>query len=479
MFERSTSDARQQPATHRCIAGRGCRAKITENDELQPAYTEHPDVLCDGCHAHYRQNIHRLLRDYAMLRITLGERHTKPGVAVTTSPSPGIVIDATSDSLMTEITEWSGYAADLIADQLDIPRPDGSRRLLNQIRREDGRIVDLEPDSIAEHTWETTQPPEGQRLTAFINLIEQHPHVLAAVPPHDVQVWSQPKRCPDHTDLVASTKRILDLARKTADPDEITASAADLQAAYAAAGACDECCGWTNEGPGGQARQDMRLSGLDILNKLTRLHHLSRQHLGQTKLRHQYPMACPNCGHTVGRDDGETVITCDNKHCTPKGPSSWTEREYEFLSGWLADDERARLTTKWLLAEAYGQLDDLQAVLDKLKDGDTLDLPGAGRIIAERLTEILANHQEPAARKVATDKATAETRQASEDWTWKRAHPYKKPKTKPKAKPRKDIAKIAASSLSLINDDGGLYPNEYRLGTPCSDCNQIHAGECP
>lgn len=476
MFERSTSDARQEPATHRCIAGNQCRAKIVENDERVPAYTEQSGVLCDGCHAHHSNSVHRLLRDYAMLRVTLGERHTTAGAAVSSTPSPGIVIDSTSDRLMTEITEWACYAADVVADQLDIDRPRGDRKLASHINTEDGRRIDLEPDSLAHQTWEATRPPEGTRITAYIRLVEHNLDALAAAPAQDVQIWAQPKRCPVHTDLIASAKRLLELARKVGDTEEINTTATDLQAAYAAAGACEECCGWN---AGGQARQDVTISGLDVLGRLSRLHHLARQHLGHTRLRHQYPMACPNCGSTVGRDDGESVITCDNKHCTPKGPSSWTEREYEFLSGWLADDERARLTTKYLLAESYSRLDRIQAVLDKLDGDETLDLPGAGRIIADTLTEILtsgpAPHQRAADRKVSTDKAAAEKRQDSDDWAWRREHPYRKPKPRKKPAPRTDIKPIPASSLSTIVDTDDLPTR----GTVCADCNQAHAGECP
>ncbi|MCX2931379.1 hypothetical protein ORI20_13930 [Mycobacterium sp. CVI_P3] len=482
MFERSTSDARQEPNTHRCIAGARCRAKIIENGEPQPAYTEQTEVLCDGCHAHYRESVHRLLRDYAMLRVTLGERHSKPGAAVSSSPGPGIVIDAASDRLMTEITEWAGYAADVVADVLKIPRPDGERRLAKQLQRADGKVIDLEPGSLADVSWEDTRPPEGERLSAYVQLVEQHVDLLAAAPSQDVQIWSQPKRCEEHTDVIASAKRILELARKVGDPDEIKTAAADLQAAHAAAGACEDCCGWTSEGPGGQARQDIRISGLDVLNRLTRLHHLSRQHLGHTKLRHRYPMICPYCGSTVGRDDGETVITCDNKHCTPKGPSSWTEREYEFVSGWLADDERARLATKWLLTEAYSWLDGIAKVVHDLETDERLKGSEAVQLIVGAIKPHLAHHQKPADRKIATDKAAAKTRQASEeDWSWKRQHPYQKPKKKPKPAAKTTGPAVAVSSRTMVNDDGGLYPDEYTIRPACPNCHLTHptGQECP
>lgn len=495
MFEKSTMDARpdEDQATHRCIAGQSCRATIVEDGEKRPAHTEHPDTLCPGCTAHHRAASSRLLRDYAMLRVTIGEprAHQQNG-GVHSTPAPRIPIDATSDRLMTELVEWTGYAADLISAALKVTTRDGSRRLATQIRLDDENLierfgahtVDLEDDALAARSWETTHPTESERLTAYTQVVDQHLDILAGIPAHDVQIWAQPRRCDDHADKIADARRMLNIAREIRDHHEINEAIDTLQAAFAEAGACNECCGWSEDGRY-QARQDVTMSGLDVLFRLTRTHQLIREHLGHTRIRHQYAMPCPNCGSPVGRDDGSTVVTCDNDHCTKSsgkwGPSSWTDGEYRLLSGMLADDERTRNTTRYLLAEGYARLDSVQNLVDKLQDDPVIDTAGAGRIILERLTEIIENHARPKDRKIATDKAAAEKRQETEDnWAWKRTPPYVKPKKKKRAAPASNGPHYVDSSLSTLTTEIDPRDIEHiRIGEQkCKQCNLIHRGEC-
>ncbi len=483
MHERSTSDARQEPNNHRCIAGNRCRAKIVENGEPQPAYTEHADVLCDGCHAHYRDGVHRLLADYAMLRETLGDRHAQGGVAVAASPSPVVVINVTSDRLMTEIAEWSGYAADLASAELNVPRPDGGRKLA-KVMLEDRRTGKLElsdpkPGSVAESTWEFTRPPESERLEAFVKHVEQNIDLIAATPPDEVQIWFQPRRCEEHSTEIASAKRILEYARSIKDPEEIADARDQLQRAFTHAGTCNECCGWSEDGRY-QASQDVEMSGLDVLNKLTHLHRLTREHLGQTKLRHNYAMPCPRCGADVGRDAGSNVVTCDNDQCIKVAGkwsrSSWSEQEYQFLAGMMGDDVAA----KFLLGEAYWWLDTLREGVTLIrKNKDLATDPKAAETILEFVDTVLAKHLTPKERKAAADQAAKAIR-AADDWAWKREHPYTKPKKRPRKEPRADVPKIPASSLSTVVDTGDI-PNPADKLMACREpgCNQVHAGECP
>lgn len=74
--------------THTCIANTSCRAAVIENGTRRPAYTEQPDTLCDGCSDAYRDDLKRLMRDYVMLRATLGERRRADGAPVHSTPSP-------------------------------------------------------------------------------------------------------------------------------------------------------------------------------------------------------------------------------------------------------------------------------------------------------------------------------------------------------------------------------------------------------
>lgn len=480
MFERSTADARpdDQPV-HRCVAGPRCKASVIENDVKRPAFTEQPDTLCDGCTAHHQSAVKRLTRDYAMLRVTLGERQSRHGETVTSSPTPVILIDATSDRLITELLEWSSYAADLIAEQLGTYAPDGARKLAHEVHLED-RVEQLQEGSLADRTWEATHPTDAQRLTAYTSSIDTGLHLLAAYPPHDVQVWSQPHRCDDHAAQVAAAKQLLHLARQANDQTEINDAIDALQAAHAEAGICTQCCGWSDDGRS-QARQTVTMSGLDVLERLTRTHHLIRQHLGHTKLRVTHSMPCPNCGSTLGQDDGSNVVDCGNQKCTPRGPSSWTEREYQFLSGMIVDDIKTSMTTRWLLTEAYSRLDGLQKLVDDLAADERFNDAPAVKLILDAVKPHLAGHLTPDARRIATAKADTVKRQAIEDnWAWKREPRYTKPKTKPRKPVRDDVPKYAQSSLTTITDVDESIVDQLRIGDQtCPACHLVHRGDCP
>lgn len=460
--------------THTCIANTSCRAAVIENGTRRPAYTEQSDTLCDGCSGAYRDDLKRLMRDYVMLRATLGERRRADGAPVHSTPSPVVLVDSTSDRLMTEIVEWARFAADRVSDALNTDLPDGGRNLASL--RLDGALSGPEAGSLADRQHELTKPPEHQRLAAYLAIVEPHIDLLASLPVEEVQIWAQPKRCAAHAERVATATRMLELARDARIRDEINDATSELQAAYAAAGACDECCGW--DPTRGQAHQDVNISGLDVLQRLARQHHLTRQHLGQTKLRYRYAMPCPNCGASIGRDDGATIATCENDECTPKGPSSWTEREYQLLAGMVGDEERLKATTKWLLAEAYARLDQVNAVLSKLVGDSIMDMAGAGTIILQSLTAVMDGHESPDKRKIATDKDATVLRQHDQDaWAWKREPRYEKPKRKRrKAEPVDAEKRIAQSSRTTITDS--IVEPPHRNEKYCKPCKQFHAGEC-
>ncbi len=463
--------------THTCIANTSCRAAVIEGGARRPAYTEQPDALCDGCADGHTDDIGRLMRDYAMLRATLGEHRRADGAPVHSTPAPGVLVDSTSDRLITEIVEWARYAADRVSDALGTALPDGGRKLA-QIRL-DGALSLPETGSLAERQHEQTRAPEHQRLAAYLATIKPNVELLATLPPEDVQVWAQPRRCPDHAEQVARAHRLLELAREARIRDEITDATNGLQAAYAAAGACDTCCGWDPHPKHGQARQDITISGLDVLLRLTRQHHLTRQHLGQTKVRYRYAMPCPYCGSPTGRDDGKSFVTCENDQCTPKGPSSWTEREYKLLAGMVADEERNRLTMKYLLAEAYARLDQVNGVLANLVGDSVADMAGAGTIILQSLTAVMDGHEPPDKRKIATGKDETTLRQIDQDsWSWTREPRYEKPKRKRRKKTETAPAvRIAPSSRSTITDTLDAPPIQ-RGENYCGDCKLIHAGAC-
>jgi hypothetical protein len=434
--------------------------------------------MCDACINDHQNTMQRLTTDYNMLRNTIGERRTQDKAPVNSTPTPRIPIDANSERFISEIVEWAGFAADLVATELNITRPDGSRHLRDHIDL-DGQRFDLDEDSVASRTWENTLPAEHVRVETFLSTVAANIEALARAPKQDVQIWAQPKRCDKHADEIARAKRILVLARNIHNTTEIAEAKTNLAAAFAHAGSCNECCGWSEDGRS-QAHQIIEISGLDVLRRLTHLHQLIRQHLGQTKLRHRYAMPCPRCGAPVGRDDGTTIVTCENNSCIKTngryGPSSWTEREYEFLSGMLVDD----VTSKWLLAEAYVRLDAVQALLDDLATDEKVKDSEAVQLVRGAVARLIEGHVSAEDRAIATDKASAKQRQGVyDDSAWKRQPAYEKPPRKPRPTPNiADGKRIAASSLTLVADIDIDVDTKVSLENVCKECHLIHKGAC-
>jgi ribosomal protein S27AE len=76
--------------------------------------------------------------------------------------------------------------------------------------------------------------------------------------------------------------------------------------------------------------------GITAAVDLLTLHQVTRAALGQTKLVHELPAPCPNCGNTtLVRDDGD-----DNVHCQ-RCRLQWPEADYKRLTLVLAADYTA------------------------------------------------------------------------------------------------------------------------------------------
>lgn len=473
MFERSTMDARQHQApTHECVSRDRCRAAtIDDQGQWQPQLTEHPRTMCDACRKHHTAAIKQIPRDWAELLVTIGDRQAARGDVVHSTPSPAVLLNATNDRLMVDIAEWTDIAAAIIADRRNMTKPTGAHRLPLVVDPNDGKKKPAQVGSIALRTWDWLSSPRAwpalsDQHTMIINNLD----TLAAEPATPVRVWSHPERCEPHATAIWLAA---EQAHHSAEPEDRSA----LERARLAAALCDACNGW---GPKGQARTTINISGIQILQKLVTLHHLTRKHLGYTKLRHTYTMPCPRCGYPTGRDDGTTIITCDNDNCTPRGRSSWSERDYDWLTGRVIEGN----TEMWLTKEAYHRLDRIQDLIDTLDGDDTINLPGAGPIIIEQLQSILSEgkgHPRPADREPSTDRTTAAKSQAADDKrTWQSEPRYKKPKPKVRTEPRDDIPKIAQSSRSMLTDDGGLYPDEYAIGSHevCGTCHLTRPCDC-
>lgn len=432
--------------THRCIAVDNCRKR--ENDG-GPAFTEHPNTLCPGCRTRIEQAVHQLPRDWTELRDTLGERATNTGSKIRSSPTAAILISTRKDTLMDAIVDMADRAAAIVSDALHTEQPGARRKIPDQADR----------GSIAWCAAHHARPHGHRALTDAIDIIEPNIDLLAAAPPEPALVWKKPQRCDDHA-------RLIDSAETTKSDDLV-------RRAYAAAGTCDDCNGW---GRWGQERELVEYSGLQIALELVELHNQTRAELGLTRLRHRFPMPCPRCGNRVGRDDGQTIITCDDR-TTCK--ATWTEREYQFLAGLITRERLDMEILKWLLAEAYSRLDTLQARANILKGSpDETRLAGAGTIILEHVVEITDAHPTPTQRAIATDREATEQRQTTEDnWNWQNEIPYRPPKPKPKTARTQVGSPIPASSLTTLVD---IDPDAVLNGDArCRDCNMIHAGACP
>lgn len=445
---------------HSCITGTRCRSR---DGDGQPANTARPGTLCDACLAAHTDAIGRLLRDYAMLYATIGERQAAAGETVKSSRNPAIPINVHAERLMAEIVECAQRGAIVIARQLNTALPATSGRKLPPARDPDThKPITAEPGSIAARTAQRTAPTDVTILHAYLRLIEPHIEDLAYEPAHRTLAWARPERCADHQALIEIAEA--ELAAVNNDDNRVA-----LERARLAAANCDPCNGW---GHNGQAFGITYVTGHAIVERLTELHHTARQHLGHTRLRHRFDMPCPNChAQTVGRDNGQAIIDC--RTCE----YAWTEREYKLLVGMHVEDELEETVLRPQLDEANGRLDSIANLVTTLESDPLVSQSEAVQLILGQLKPIMDGHQPPEQRTIGYDVTSTIAAQAAEDdWTWKKEQPYKKPRKKSKQTVAQSIPRIKESSRSLVTDD--TDPDAHR-GPVCTTCNLIHTGECP
>lgn len=459
--------------SHRCLAGNACRSSITVDGRREGAPTTSRGKLCDSCHKHVRNAIRQLPQDWQELRDALGERATNTGQRVHSTPTPAIPLSTRKDALMAAIVDWADRAAAVVSYMQNADQPDGRRNTAPKIqRRIKGKILIAGPDegSPADISEQAVHPDAKQLLDAAIRLVEPNINRLAAAPTEPALMWTKPRRCEWHTELIA---------RLEAFADQIHHDY--LRTAYAAAGACDECNGW---GMWGQERELTETSGIQIALELVELHNQTRAELGLTRLRHTYTMPCPDCGCKVYRNDGESIVICEGntKH-------TCTETEYKVRAGLLLEEEMYTQMGEYLLAESYWRLDRVQGLIDILDKEPTIDEPHAGRVILDHLKQILTDgpeidgkpigHLRPEKRAAGTDRKAAMQRQVDQDnWTWRNDKPYQKP---PKRRHRKatrapGAPNIHPGSLTTLVDIDEATAAVGR--TSCPQCHTYHAGEC-
>jgi hypothetical protein len=226
----------------------------------------------------------------------------------------------------------------------------------------------------------------------------------------------------------------------------------------------------------GERRGFLRFTGMTLALQLADLHNQTRAELGKTRLRERFAMPCPQCGGRVGRDDGQTIVNCDD--CD----GAWTERDYKWFAGLIIDERRKMEIIellKWLLAESYSRLDRITKVLDTLTDED-LALTGSGIIVKAAVMQRIEGHLPPENRPISSEPEDAEQRQVDEDeasWEWgerpQRYTPPKRKRTQQKPPPQHPVH---PQSLSTLIDLETVVINGC---SACPDCNLVHAGECP
>lgn len=405
---------------HRCQSGPACRAavKITDSQGQRRvgAITGDPDTLCEPCREHLTRCIRNLDNDYAMLRRTLGERPATGGDFVRASRTPALPVNTTSEALMAAIVEVVDLAAALIADHLDADQPNGRRNApkvtVTQLAAErlheagqhavPGDRIDPREHTPAAIAETLVRPDEQARLDACLRMLEPNINTLIAIGTVDINVWLKPERCERHDRLITIAESYAQAAQT---PEQKDHAATQLRGLWTAAGRCDQCGGWYEHG---QARTTTETTGLDVARQITDLHRTIRAHLGHTRLRHHMGMPCPAinkhgiyCGAmTVGRDDGSEWV-----NCTTCG-SQWTVNEYDFLQTLVIEDKEIQML-RYLLAEAYWRLDQVQHVTDTLADDERMNLAGAGPIILDQLHVILEageGHRRPDERTTSRTK---------------------------------------------------------------------------
>lgn len=481
---RSKGNRMSSVSSHECLAGPACRAAQHTDNGHRGATTAEPDTLCPPCDKALRSAIQQLPRDWADLRNALGERSSTTGAKVRSTPTPAMPISARKQAMMADIVELADHAADIVSEQLNIQRSSSLRK--PPAKAEEGSIA----WTAAEHS----QPEPQKTLAAAIALIEPNIDLLAAAPEQPTLAWKSPRRCAFHAAWIEENEHQLAAAMRMPGLTEAGPKAVrtflrknlklkakystkvreqldSLNQAFRSAGTCETCGGWCKDG---QARELVEHTGIDIALQLVELHHQARAELGLTRLRHRYPMPCPRCGGRVGRDDGETIITCDDRDGCK---ATWTECEYQFLVG-LITHERLEMETLRLLDDSYSRLDEIRGVIDKLKDDGRIDLPGAGRIIAERIEEILDTEgTRPATQRNADDRKATEQRQTREDtWAWGNEPRYQRPRPKPKKATRPAGPPIHPGSLTTLVDIDETAALVGQIA--CPECNLTHRGDC-
>lgn len=456
----------------RCLAGAACRNSADRDGQRVGATTVAANTLCDACLKYFTNAVHQLPRHWENLRDALGERAPADGEYVKSTPTPAIPISIGRDSLMVTITELATRAATQVAAALDTDVPTGRRPTPRVYHA--GQEVLMKAGTPAWNAETRSQPHDLDAIEAAVALVDPHLELLAAAPPHPTVVWLQPSRCPQHTQQVQQAEVWLTAAKDSRNAQQITEAENRIKAAWSAAAACYDCCGWSADGLS-QATEIREISGLATLLAIAEAHNKVRAELGKTRLRHKYSMPCPLCGGQVGREDGTTIVDCID--CD----ASWTEREYKLLAGMVIDERNTMETLKWLLAEAYHRLDALRAGAEEIRKDPSLDAPGSGSYILQGIDIVLAGHPIPDERRVATDRDTALERQLGDDrWTGNTERAYVPPKPKPKRTPNTAAPQYRQSSRSTLVDDPTYTADvaPRRRDRRCPDCNMIHAGDC-
>lgn len=286
MFEKSTSDARpleRDHETHRCLAGRACRAAdYTEDPETglitrQGAHTTRPDSLCDSCTHAVEHAIDDMTETWIALHVSLGDQSRRTGQRVAASRNPPINLNTDIDATKAAIVEWLVAAAAPIAEQLNTADP---------------------------HPRNSSDTQHAAAVLACTRILKPHVAELLALPPDDVTVW-----------LTASETEYPG-ERKYVDDQGVTHCGTGIRT----------------------------MNGAEIALQLVELRHRARKLLALTNPHDSLTLPCPSCGQyeLVRRHEYRGSREIDQIDCGACNLSWPYERYRQLCLIWVKEDEMER-----------------------------------------------------------------------------------------------------------------------------------------
>lgn len=158
---------------HRCLAGSGCGSSVVEDGVKQPAHTEAPDSLCEGCIKSLDRVIGELPEMWISLELALGDKGQGQDQRVSGTRVPPIPLSVTTAAVMDSLVEWVSAGASRVAEMINTTDPSPASRTTQEqgqaivdgcrlLRTNLDRLLESESDTVS--VWlgpkETGRPGE-------------------------------------------------------------------------------------------------------------------------------------------------------------------------------------------------------------------------------------------------------------------------------------------------------------------------------